>query len=73
MMETIDLLRAALAALKDAGVARGQVKLPDGLELSIEFAPELPPLEPQGEMPTPGGWKTPLTLDEPFRIVGDDK
>lgn len=64
-MISTDLLREALAVLKDAGVQRAQVKLPD-LELSVEFTIELPP-PVLGTAPLPGEWKT-LRLDEPTEL-----
>lgn len=64
-MEAIELLRATLRELKDAGVARAQVAH-EGLTLSVEFPLEMPEPLP-GANPTPGGWKT-LRLDEPTEL-----
>lgn len=66
-MTPIELLRETLAALKDAGVQRAQVKLPD-VELSVEFPIELPAPVVEGSAPTPGGWKIPHSLDNPFDL-----
>ena len=59
-----DQLREALAALKEAGVQRAALKM-EGLELSVEFQLEFPDV-PVGDPPTPGGWKAPPRLDDPF-------
>lgn len=66
-MTAIELLREALAALKDAGAQRAQVKTPE-LELSVEFPIELPAQVTEGDTPTPGGWKIPHSLDNPFDL-----
>lgn len=56
----------ALKALKDAGVMSGALKT-EGLELSVQFWAEIPKADPApGDAPSPGGWKTPQNLDEPF-------
>lgn len=67
MNESVEVLRAALAALREAGVQRAQLKL-DVLELSVEFPVVLPDMPMVGAEPTPGGWKTPISLDDPFLI-----
>lgn len=69
MDNSAELLREALAALKEAGVQRAALKLAD-LELSVEFPIELPVLPPAGDAPRPGGWKGPQAIDMPFE---DDK
>lgn len=60
-------LREALAALKDAKVLRAQLKT-QNLELSVEFQVDLPVVPEMGSAPTPGGWKSPVSLDDPFLL-----
>lgn len=62
MNEEIELLRAALRELKDAGAATAHVRI-GGVELAVTFQPDLPAM-PVGAPVEPGGWKVP-TLDEP--------
>lgn len=69
-MNETELLRATLAALKEAGVLRASVKH-EGLELAVEFAPELPVVPEMGQAPKPGGWKTLEALDQPFDLSPD--
>lgn len=58
-----DEIGAVMAVLKGAGVMQASVKAQSlGLELAVVFAPE-PMVEMQGEVPTPGGWKSPPRLD----------
>lgn len=68
MTDTVDLLRAALAALKDAGVLRAQVTFPDEMTLNVEFPVDMSALAavPAGTAPVPGAWKGPMDLDLPF-------
>lgn len=68
MTDTVDLLRAALAALKDAGVLRAQVTFPDEMTLNVEFPVDMTGLleVPAGRPPVPGEWKGPRDLDLPF-------
>lgn len=67
MNDEVEILRAALAALKDAGVGRAQLELGD-LKLNVEFVVSLP-LEAvtPGAPPAPGGWKGPSDLDAGFQ------
>lgn len=68
MTDSVELLRTALAALKDAGVLRAQVTFPDEMTLSVEFPVDMSALMevPAGLPPSPGAWKGPSALDQPF-------
>lgn len=61
-------LAEALATLKDAKVLRAALKV-EGLELSVEFAHELPALvlPAVSAPPAPGGWKGPQDLDSGYQ------
>ena len=50
-------------------VGSAVIKLPDGVELHVTFAPKFP--EKIGTDPTPGGWKTTMHLDDPAALRDD--
>lgn len=70
MTDSVELLRATLAALKEAGVLRAQIRMPEDLSVNVEFPVDLSGLEAvvaAGAPPVPGGWKGPSDLDAPFQ------
>jgi hypothetical protein len=69
MNDEVEVLRAALAALKESGAIRAQVELGD-LKLNVEFPMDLRDVRSAaalGAAPVPGGWKGPTDLDSGFQ------
>ncbi len=60
---------AYLKVLKQNHAAAGIVRLGNGVEFSITFEVQMP--EAVGQAPTPGGWKSPLHLDNPENLRPD--
>lgn len=62
---TPEALDHFLRVMRDRGVASAEVQTPDGT-LRVVFGPDAGPLP--GETPTPGGWKSPMRLDDPAQF-----
>ncbi len=56
-------LEQILKLLRQYGVASAEVPGPAGVVLRVVFEPMGGPLP--GDVPTPGGWKSPERLDHP--------
>lgn len=55
-------LDQVLTILRKHGVVSAEVPGPGGVILRVVFGPDAVPV---GDTPTPGGWKSPVKLDDP--------
>lgn len=60
-------LEAYLQVFIRNDVGSAVLKLEAGEEIRVVFNPKMP-LMPEGQEPTPGGWKSPQHLDDPSML-----
>lgn len=63
-------LDAYLKVLSSNQVGSAALKLPGGVEVHVSFTPQFP--VQVGDQPTPGGWKSPVHLDNPNDLRESD-
>lgn len=60
-------LDAYLAVIQHRGALSAHVSLAQDVSFTVNFAPEMPAM-PEAREPEPGGWKSPIRLDNPQDI-----